>query len=135
METRALPVIEKVIEQDQLARYADVSGDHNLLHLDPEFAAGTRFGGIIAHGMLTLAFVSEMMTTAFGASWLESGRLKVRFKGAAYPGDTLRTWGQVVKDEPNGGHRVLECSVGLKNGRGDELIGGSAFVTQRREDV
>ena len=44
MGTRTLPIIEKAIELDQLARYADVSGDHNLLHLDPEFAAGTRFG-------------------------------------------------------------------------------------------
>ena len=43
-----------------------VSGDHNPLHTDPAFAATTQFGGTIAHGMLVLAYVSELMTAAFG---------------------------------------------------------------------
>ena len=85
-----------MITQEQLQRYADASGDHNPLHLDPEFAAKTQFGGTIAHGMLVLAFVSEMLTAAFGQAWLDSGRLKVRFRAPARPGDTVEATGLVV---------------------------------------
>jgi 3-hydroxybutyryl-CoA dehydratase len=131
MKGSKLPVVEKVITQEQLARYAHASGDHNPLHLDPEFASATQFGGVIAHGMLTLAFVSEMLTRAFGQIWLESGRLKVRLKAPAYPGDRVHTWGEVVKDEPGTQERFIECSVGLVNSRGQELISGVASVTQR----
>ena len=127
-----LPEVEKVITREQITRYAGASGDHNLLHLDSDFASGSQFGGVIAHGMLTLAFISEMMTVAFGQSWLKSGRLKVRFKGAAYPGDQLRTWGRVVKDELATGNGSIECSVGLNNSRGEEVISGAAHLI--RED-
>jgi 3-hydroxybutyryl-CoA dehydratase len=131
MKGNKLPVVEKVISREQLARYAHASGDHNPLHLDPEFASATQFGGVIAHGMLTLAFVSEMLTLAFGQSWLESGRLKVRLKAPAYPGDRVHTWGEVVKDEPDAQGRSIQCSVGLVNASGHELISGVASVTQR----
>ena len=118
-----LPVITKEINQEQLNAYARASGDGNPLHLDPEFAAGTQFGGIIAHGMLTLAFVSEMMTTAHGRDWLESGALRVRFKGAAYIGDRLEARGNLAKEQ--GSSRTY--SVGVWNrASGQELISGTA---------
>ena len=129
-DSKPLPVLEKVITQKRITDYAHASGDHNPLHLDPEFASSTQFGGVIAHGMLTLAYISEMMTLAFGRSWLEGGRLKVRFKGAAYPGDTVRTWGNVVKDESDSESRLIECAIGLSNSRGQELITGVATITQ-----
>ena len=119
----AMPVVERLITQEQIARYAGASGDNNPLHLDPEFASGTQFGGIIAHGMLTLAYISEMLTLAFGHRWLEGGRLKVRLKAAARPGDVVRTWGKVVKD----GHGDTECSIGISNDR-EELISGTATL-------
>ena len=99
------------------------SGDDNPLHLDPEFAAKTQFGGIIAHGMLTLAFVSEMMAAAHGRDWLESASLRVRFKGAAYIGDRLETRGNPAKEQ--GSSKTY--SVGVWNSAsGQELISGTA---------
>ena len=127
---RPLAVVEKTISQDQLVRYAHASGDHNPLHLDHEFAAASEFKGIIAHGMLTLAFISEMLTLEFGRDWIESGRLKVKFKGPAYPGQTVKTWGTVVKEEQKAQRRTLECVVGLSNSEGEELLTGTAYLTQ-----
>ncbi|HLF03637.1 MAG TPA: MaoC/PaaZ C-terminal domain-containing protein, partial [Dehalococcoidia bacterium] len=69
-----LPVVCRTITQAQLDAYSRVSGDHNPLHWDTRFAAGTQFGGVIAHGMLTLALISEMLAGAFGRAWLESGQ-------------------------------------------------------------
>ncbi len=125
-----LPCQTKTITQEQLNRYSLVSGDQNPLHLDPDFAATTQFGGIIAHGMLTLALVSEMLVAAFGKSWLETGGLKVRFKGAAYVGDNLETWGRVEKIAANGEDTELVCAVGVWNrDRDQEIITGTATLT------
>ena len=123
-----LPQVERTITSERIAGYSEASGDRNALHLDAEFAATTQFGGIISHGMLTLALLAEMLTAAFGEDWLRSGRLRVRFKGAAYPGDTLKSWGVVskVSDESQG--RGVECSIGLNNQRGEEIITGTASV-------
>ena len=124
-----LPTLRKTITQEQLDAYARVSGDHNPLHLDAAFAANTQFGGIIAHGMLTLAFVSEMMTSAFDKAWLETGGLRIRFKGAAYLGDSVETNGSVNKEEGGPQRRRLNCSVGVSNWKNvQELVTGSATV-------
>ena len=125
-----LPCRSKKITQEQLNCYSRVSGDQNPLHLDPDFAATTQFGGIIAHGMLTLALVAEMLVAAFGKSWLETGGLKVRFKGAAYVGETLETWGRVDKIATNDGVTNLVCAVGVWNrDREQQIITGSATLT------
>ena len=128
-EGTALTPVDKTVTQEQITAYARASGDHNPIHLDPEFASTTQFGGIVAHGMLTLAFVSEMLTRDFGRSWLETGRLKVRFKAAARPGDRVTTWGEVVKQGRQDGSYSLECSVGLRNQRGEDLIAGTAHLS------
>jgi 3-hydroxybutyryl-CoA dehydratase len=115
------PVV-KEITQEKINRYALASGDGNPLHTDPEFAAKTMFGGTIAHGMLILAYLSEMMTAAFGRAWLSGGRLKVRFKAPARPGDTVSAVGRVVRAE--GGRTV--CEVECRNQEGTVLVGGEA---------
>ena len=119
-----LPSVTKRLTQEQIARYADASGDHNPLHIDPAFAATTQFGDTIAHGMLVLAFVSEMLTAAFGRDWLDSGRLKIRFRAPARPGDTVIATGRVTRAEDN----HLTCAVECSSSSGDVLIDGSAEV-------
>ena len=118
------PVV-KEINQEKVNRYALAGGDGNPLHTDPEFAARTMFGGTIAHGMLLLAYLSEMMTAAFGRAWLSGGRLKVRFKAPARPGDTVSAVGRVVRAE--GGRMV--CAVECRNERDEVLVSGEAEVT------
>jgi len=121
-----LVVLTRQVTQETINRYAEASGDHNPLHVDPDFAATTRFAGPIAHGMLVLAYVSEAMTTAFGEAWLRSGRLKARFRGAARPGDVVIVSGRVVKVEE---HPVV-CEVWAKNGTGEVLISADAGVSE-----
>jgi acyl dehydratase len=75
--------LTKEVTQPQIDAYAAASGDHNPIHVDEAFARATPLGGTIAHGMLVLAFISEMMTAAFGRAWLDSGRLDVRFRAPA----------------------------------------------------
>ena len=120
-----LPQLSRRVTQGQLEEYSRVSGDHNPLHLDPEFAAGTQFGGIIAHGMLTLAFISEMLASSLGDHWLSSGTLRARFKGAAYPGDLVETWGLDSRKDGE----LTGYAVGLRNSAtGEDIITGTATV-------
>jgi len=122
---QSLPELSRKVTQDTINRYAEASGDHNPLHVDPAYAATTQFGGPIAHGMLVLAYLSETLTGAFGERWLKSGRLKARFRGAARPGDTVTISGKVTKVE---GGRVT-CDVTARNQEGEVLVTADAQVT------
>ena len=132
LEDRGVLGTSKSITQHQLDAYADASGDRNPLHLDAAFARGTQFGGIIAHGMLTLGFVGELMASAFGRDWLNTGALNVRFRGPAYLGDRVRSWCKVSKpsnEKSGNGNGLVVCSIGVLNERsGVELITGASTV-------
>ena len=118
-----LPVVTRTITQEGLNSYTQASGDGNPLHWDAEFAAGTQFGGIIAHGMLTLALIGEMMAETHGRRWLEAGSLKVRFKSAAYLEDKIETWGGASKSKSQ------HFAVGVrKSATGQELVAGAAAI-------
>ena len=123
---RELPSLSKSLTQDKIDAYARASGDFNPIHVAPAFAAATPFGGTIAHGMLLLAYVSEMLTAAFGRTWLSAGRLKARFKGVARPGDTLTVRGRVERAQDEG--RRLFAAVECVNQAGDLLVVGDVEV-------
>jgi 3-hydroxybutyryl-CoA dehydratase len=123
---RELPSLNKALTQEKIDGYARASGDFNPIHVDPAFAAATPFGGTIAHGMLLLAYLSEMLTEAFGCAWLSGGRLKVRFKGVARPGDTLTVRGRVGRAQDEA--RPLFVAVECVNQGGEVLVTGDAEV-------
>jgi 3-hydroxybutyryl-CoA dehydratase len=123
-EGQELRPLTKTISQEKINRYAPASGDLNPLHTDPAFAAGTQFGGTIAHGMLVLAYLSEMLTAAFGEAWPASGRLKVRFRAPARPGDTVTATGRVTRIAEGG----IICEVECRKQDGEVLVSGEAEV-------
>jgi 3-hydroxybutyryl-CoA dehydratase len=118
---RDIRPVKKLVTQDLISAYADASGDRNPIHTDEEFAKATPFSGTIAHGMLTLASISEMMAAAFGKRWLASGRLKVRFRAPARPGDTITASATPQTDE--------RYAVQVENQQGEVLISGSAEIS------
>lgn len=128
-----LPTIQKTITQAQVELYAQAAGDFNPIHLDADFAKGARFGGgrldgAIAHGMMILASISEMLTYAFGERWLDGGRLKARFRGPVYPGETIAAFGSVKAVNEQGGAREVVCAVGVRKRDGEVVISGEAVV-------
>lgn len=117
-----LTELKRLVTQEQINAYADVSGDYNPLHIDPEFAAKTELGGTVAHGMLILAYLSEFMTENFGENWINSGSLNARFKGAAYPGDTILVSGKVTGVEYEDNYVLVECDVLCSNQKEEPVI-------------
>ena len=115
--------LTRTVTQQQIEAYAGASGDHNPVHVDPAFAAGTPFGGTIAHGMLVLAFVGQALHATYGDPWLRAGRLKVRFKAPTRPGDTV-----AVQLEPSVGGEGAAYDVRVRNQHGENLVEGRASV-------
>lgn len=124
----ALPELVREVTQLGIRRYADASGDFNPIHIDEQFAAATPLGGTIAHGMLVLAYMSEMMSSAFGVAWDREGHMSVRFKSPARPGDTLTVTGTVESAENEDGIVSLTCSLSCRNQDDAVVVAGDARV-------
>jgi len=127
-EGMTLPSVAKHITQEGINLYAEASGDFNPIHIDESFAAQTPLGGTIAHGMLILAYLSEMMTLAFGKSWLANGRLAARFKAPARPGDTVTVTGNINSIEDKDGISHIRCSLECRNQKDETIVVGDAMV-------
>jgi 3-hydroxybutyryl-CoA dehydratase len=123
-----LPDLLKNILQEDINLYAQASLDYNPIHINEEFAKKTPIGGTIAHGMLILAYVSQMMTNAFGLIWISSGRLNVRFKAPARPGDCIKVQGKVNKLSNKEGQLLIGCDILCSNQKGEIVITGEAIV-------
>jgi 3-hydroxybutyryl-CoA dehydratase len=123
-----LPGRQKHVTQEDINHYARASRDFNPIHIDAEFARQTPAGGTIAHGMLVLAYVSQMMTAAFGKDWLTGGRFNIRFKAPARPGDVLAIQGKVEKIQNEIENTVVSCSVLCANQKNETVITGEAIV-------
>jgi 3-hydroxybutyryl-CoA dehydratase len=127
-EGKTLGPVVKHISQEKINLYAEASGDFNPIHVDESFAAKTPFGGTIAHGMLNLAYVSEMMTLAFGKSWLSGGKLRAKFKESARPGDTLTITGKVLCIDQKDDVSYANCSFEVRNQKEETIVTGEAIV-------
>ena len=127
-EGMALPGLEREVRQEQINLYAEASGDHNPIHTDEAFARQTPLGGTIAHGMMLLAYVSEMFTGAFADAWCARGSLDARFKNPARPGDRIRVSGRVRKLEPGDAGTTAVCHFTCENQHGEPVITGEAKV-------
>ncbi|WP_336038233.1 MaoC family dehydratase [Halobacterium yunchengense] len=112
----SIAVTEQTIEA-----YADLSGDHNPIHEDDEYAAETMFGGRIAHGMLSAAPISAALAALPGDVVYLSQDLA--FENPVYPGDTVTADVEVVEDL--GGDRVRVETTAATD---ETVVSGEAVV-------
>ena len=124
----ALPELRKHVLQADINLYAKASRDFNQIHIDEEFARKTPAGGTIAHGMLVLAYVSQMLTDAFGRTWLSGGGMSVRFKAPAKPGDILTIQAKIEKIQRETEQTTVTCAVLCANQNNEPVITGEAIV-------
>lgn len=116
------------VTQGQIDAYARVSGDNNPLHTDPAFAATTSLGGTVAHGMLILAWLSDLLADSLGERWAAGGAFRIRFRAPARPGDRLELAATVrsIQDTTEGRRATLDVIV--VNERQEVIIDGTATV-------
>src|SRR3982074_488908 len=118
-EGQTLPSLTKHVTVEQIRQYAEASGDRNPIHLDETFARSAGLPGVIAHGMLTMAFTNQMVTDWLGdRSLLKS--LQGRFAGMVLPGDDVTCSGSVALK--NDEMRRVVINLVVTNQRGDKVF-------------
>ena len=94
-----------VITQEQVNQFADATLDHQFIHVDPEAAAKSPFGGPIAHGFLTLSLLSYFAANGAGVSvegavmGINYGLDKVRFVQPVRVGQRVRARSRLLSGE------------------------------------
>lgn len=112
--------------------FAAVSGDHNPVHLDEAFAATTRFGGRIAHGMLSASYISALIASQLpgpGAIYLSQ---TLKFLRPVRIGDTVVTRVEITAIDGAKARVTLAttCRVG-----DNTVLAGEAVILAPRKDV
>jgi acyl dehydratase len=111
-----------VVTQEQINAFADATGDHQWIHIDPEKAAVGPFGTTIAHGFLTLSLipmlgsqVSQVNGVRMGVNY---GLNKVRFPAPVPVGSKVRAGVRIqsVEDIPGGLQLVNEVTIEREDG-------------------
>jgi 3-hydroxybutyryl-CoA dehydratase len=118
--------ITKTIEQADVDAFAELTGDHNPVHVDEEFAKTTRFGRRIAHGMLTASLISSVLANKLpGEGSVYLGQT-LEFKAPVFPGDQITarvTVKEIREDKP-----LVKLETLCINQRDEIVIRGEATV-------
>lgn len=116
----------KTIADADIRAFADVSGDHNPIHLDDEFASQTMFGKRIAHGMLSASLISAVLANDLpGHGSIYLGQT-LKFVAPVFIGDeiTARVTVTFVRE----GKPIAKLETVCTNQRGEIVIEGEATV-------
>src|SRR5471030_2338858 len=125
--------MERTLNSDDIALFAIMSGDINPQHLDPEYAASTRFHGVIAHGMWGAALISALLGTRLpGPGTIYLGQT-LRFLLPVRVGDTLTV--RVTVSTRDAATKRLKLACDCVNQNGKTVIEGEAEVIAPTESI
>ena len=119
--------------QERVNQFAELTGDHNFIHVDPERARATPFGGTIAHGYLTLALLGplsqQLLVVTDASTSINYGLNKVRFPAPLPVGAEFRGQGEVVEVTPfEGGVQITATfTVEVKGASKPALVAECLF--------
>jgi len=126
------PPVEVLVTREMIRAYAAASHDFNPLHLDDDWMKGadfgpSRFGSVIAHGLMTYSLVTRMLTDVVYplGGWHE--RCEMRFTAPVLPGDTVRTAGRVTNVRRMGDLLRYAASVQARKEDGTMVATGDAM--------
>jgi acyl dehydratase len=117
---------ERLVTDELIRKFADVSGDHNPIHLDEEVAKKTRFGQRIAHGMLSGAFISAVLGHELRERSIVYLSQTLKFTAPVFIGDTVTATATVTnirEDKP-----IVTLETICTNQKGEVLVKGEAAV-------
>jgi len=116
----------RTITDELIRAFAELSGDHNPIHLDEDFAAKTRFGRRIAHGMLSGAFISAVLGFEFRERKIVYLSQTMKFTAPVFIGDTVTTTATVRNIREGKGIVTLETTCTKQDGT--VAVQGQAMV-------
>ena len=104
-----------LVTEQTIRAFADVSGDHNPVHLDPDYARGTMFKQCIAHGMLSAGFISAVVGMDLPGQGAIYVSQNLNFKAPVKIGDTVISTVKILEILPK--RRVRFSTVCTVDGR------------------
>jgi acyl dehydratase len=114
------------IDQPRIDQFAEATGDHQWIHVDPEKAAKGPFGTTIAHGYLTLSLISsltpQLMRVEGVRMGVNYGVNKVRFPAPVPVGSRLRATGRIVEVSEAGGGVQLVTAITIEREGGEKPV-------------
>lgn len=121
-----------VVTDADIRGFAEVSGDHNPVHLDEAYAEGTRFKGRIAHGLLTAAYISALIGSELPGAGSIYVSQSLSFRRPVRIGDEVTTRVTIEAiDQAKGLVTIAtNCSV-----RGKTVLDGQAVVMAPRREA
>lgn len=121
--TRSLTVTAEMVEV-----YAAITGDRNPLHFDEAFAAGTRFGRLIAQGGIATGLLHALVAMDLPGPGSVFLRQQWSFPRPVYIGETITAEATVIS--ANGRRAIAELDVAVRNEAGETVLEGAATVWQ-----
>lgn len=119
-----LPSLTKEVAQRKIDAYSGVRP--RSIHTDEAWARAKGFRVPLAQGMMSTAYVSEMMTGFLGAGFVKGGSMSVTFTRPVYAGDRLTVCGVVTDKRPENGATRVVVEVWCENQHGEKTMVGSA---------
>jgi len=114
------------ITDEMIRAFAEVTGDANPVHLDDAYAAGSRFGRRIAHGMIAAGMISATLANDLpGPGTVYLGQ-SLNFKQPVYPGDTITATVEVLAVRPD--KPIVTLATVCTNQDGEVVLEGEAVV-------
>ena len=106
------------------------SGPQKNYHTDVEEARKLGFPDIVVQGMMSLCFISEMMTHRFGAGWYVGGRMNVSLVNVLWQGERVTAGGVLRQLTAEGSQRRAHLQVWCEKGDGTKIVVGTASALQ-----
>ena len=119
-----LPVLQKEPSQRRIDVYSGVRP--RSIHTDEDWARQKGFRTTLAQGMMSTAYVSEMMTRLLGAGFVKGGTMSMAFIKPVYAGDRISVHGVVKELRPEAGQTRVVVEVWCQNQHGDKTAVGTA---------
>ena len=116
-------LVKSPVSHLQLVRYAGASGDFNPLHTDPKIGELIGVGGIIAHGMLIMGFVGQLLSDYVGPAALR--KFDVRFKGMTRIDDVITCTGTITEKYETDGEARIAGKVQATDQNGEVKVAGT----------
>lgn len=120
------PELEPRAKTITVAMCQAFSGPHRNYHTDREMARAMGFPDIVVQGMMSVCFVSELMTRSFGEGWFHGGKLNVSLVNVVWPDDQLAVRGKVREEVREGAHTRVVCDVWCEKKDGVKTVVGMA---------
>ncbi len=120
------PLVLPPITRTMLALFAGASGDHNPIHIDIDFARAAGMPDVLAHGMLSMAWLGRLLTL-----WAPQRDLRefgVRFTAMTRVGERITCTGRVAKKLERDGERLVQVEVKAVNDAGEVKVAGDALI-------